>query len=143
MRGIRTIWQQWQIDYLTAHYADTSNDDLCRQLGIKYRTMRRMAVKLRLEKSSEFITDCQHHAAQCAAFANRGEGNAGKCNLIKYGAKHRFKKGHPPLPPEREAERLRKANAKRNETIRRDYLRLSWGLDPKSKLVKHLKNKNK
>lgn len=42
------------------------------------------------------------------------------------------------LSPERKAEILMKAKATRNATIRRDKLRLKWGLEPESKLVKRI-----
>ena len=142
MKGIKTRWAQWQIDYLIAHFADTKNDELSEKLGVHWRTMKRKAKMLGLRKSAEFMRQTQRHAAECAAIANEGEGNRGAINLLIYGKPYQFKKGHPPLTGEKEAERLRKVHAKRNETIRKDYMRLRWGLEPKTKLVKHLpKNK--
>lgn len=41
--------------------------------------------------------------------------------------------------PERHAEIRAKANASRNRSIRRDRLRLSWGLEPEGRLVKRIK----
>lgn len=38
--------------------------------------------------------------------------------------------------PERQQEIIEQRNATRNETIRKDYLRIRWGLEPKTKLVK-------
>ena len=40
------------------------------------------------------------------------------------------------IPQERRQEILRNRNAKRNETIRKDKMRIRWGLEPKTKLVK-------
>ena len=42
------------------------------------------------------------------------------------------------LSPEKKAEILRKAKATRDATIRRDKLRIKWGLEPESKLVKRI-----
>lgn len=40
------------------------------------------------------------------------------------------------MPPERRKEIIEKIQKKRNETIRKDYLRIRWGLEPKTRLVK-------
>lgn len=43
------------------------------------------------------------------------------------------------LSPERKAEILMKAQATRNATIRRDRIRIKWGLEPEGKLIKRTK----
>lgn len=44
-------------------------------------------------------------------------------------------------PPERRQARVAKSTAKRNERIRRDKIRIHWGLEPVSKLVKRWHDK--
>ena len=43
------------------------------------------------------------------------------------------------LTPEQRKARLEKAQKKRNESIRRDRLRLKWGLEPEGRLIKRIK----
>ena len=79
----------------------------------------------------------QREAANEARVMNRGEGNMGAINLLKYGEKYRFRKGETciqRLGKEKEAERLRKAHATRNETISRERMRINWGLPQRTNL---------
>ena len=79
----------------------------------------------------------QREAANEARVMNRGDGNRGAINLLKYGAKYRFRKGETGiqrLGKEKEAERLRKAHATRNETISRERMRINWGLPQRTNL---------
>jgi len=41
------------------------------------------------------------------------------------------------LSPEKSRERIERAKATRNEAIRKDKMRIRWGLEPRTRLVKH------
>lgn len=72
-----------------------------------------------------------------AAESNRGEGNKGIANLLKYGKAYRFKKGETSrqrLGDEREKERIRKSAATRRETLRKERMRVNWGLEQQTRL---------
>ena len=53
MRGRKKLWQQWQLDYLVANYADTRNEDIIEMLGVSRSTVYRMTVHLGLQKPRE------------------------------------------------------------------------------------------
>lgn len=130
-----------QEQWLEANFANTSNDECARHCGCSPRTVIRKARAMGLDKSRDFMRQAQANAAEAARIMNQGEGNSGKANLLKYGKAHQFKPGitsRQRLGDERENERLRKAHKKRNETISKDYLRLRWGFEPKTRLIKHL-----
>lgn len=139
MSGNKIILTPEQEAWLCEHYADTHNSDCLVALGWQpnqWRTLRRVAKRLCLEKSAEFMRRCQRHTAACAAEALRGVGNGGKVNMIK-GAPYRFKPGVSCLDrlgPEREAARLRKSLASRRETIRKERIRIHWGFEQQTKM---------
>lgn len=140
MKGIKTPITPEQEQWLRLHYPDSHNRDCLAALGWQpnqWRTLRRVAKRLGLEKSDEFMTACQAHTAQCAAAANRYDGNSGIRNLIIYGEPYRFRAGETNLQrlgPEREARRLQKAHASRRETIRKERRRLLFGLPQQTKI---------
>lgn len=140
MRGIKRQITDAQRRWLTQHFACTANAECLAALGWPanaWRTLRRIAADMGLEKSREFMAGAQANAARQAAIANRGEGNEGKRNLLVYGAAHRFQKGVTSaerLGEERNRERLRKAHATRNATIRSERMRIKWGLPQRTNL---------
>lgn len=140
MRGIKhQLNEGWQ-DYLRAHYADTKNAELLVAVGLpknSYRTLRRLASELGLRKSEAFMTACQRHAAKCAGDALRGVGNAGKRNLL-LSVPHRFKPGvtnMERLGAEGERRRAEKSAASRRETVRKERIRIKWGLEQRTRMV--------
>lgn len=138
MRGKQTQWQQWQLDYLVANFADTKNDDLTAHIGVSLRTMHRMASALGLRKSPEFMAACHAATVAAAAAANRETGgNAGKINLLNNCHRFWFRKGETlrdRIGEERERESRRKSREKRNETIRKERMRINWGLEQRTRM---------
>lgn len=137
MKGHKTILTPEQHLWLVDNFPDTKNQDCARHLGISLRTVVRLARACELQKSREFMLMTQREAANEARVMNRGEGNRGAINLLKYGEKYRFRKGETciqRLGKEKEAERLRKAHATRNETISRERMRINWGLPQRTNL---------
>lgn len=140
MRGRKHEITPEQRRWLIEHYADTSNAECLEHIGFEPnagRSLRRIAVSLGLEKSREFMAKAQRNATDHATIMNRGEGNRGKENLLKYGKATRFKKGTNSLQrlgAEREAARLKKSHESRNETIRKERIRISWGFDQKTRM---------
>ena len=135
--GIKHEITPTQEAWLIEHYADTKNEDLLRRLGWKAnagRSLRRLAVRLGLNKSKDFMRTTQANAAAHARIANQGEGNAGSKNLLIYGKAHQFKKGVTSRQRLGENERIRKMQASLCETIRKERLRINWGFDQQTKL---------
>lgn len=140
MRGVKTIVTAADELWLVEHYADTKNADILKHLGwspCAWRTLRRAAHRLGLKKSAAFMRRCQAHTTECARIANQGEGNAGKVNLLKYGRVHQFRKGENNTMrngEDNERRRLAKMRETRNATIRRERVRINWGLEQRTRL---------
>lgn len=129
MKGHKTILMPEQHLWLVDNFPDTKNQDCALHLCISLRTVVRLARACELQKSREFMLMTQREAANEARVMNRGDGNMGAINLLKYGEKYRFRKGETCIQrigKEKEAERLRKAHATRNETISRERMRINW-----------------
>lgn len=118
--------QQWLRD----NYATTLNKDCAAHLGISESSVHRWARQLGLTKDPDWF-----HALVMAA-VNRGPGNHGKKNL-HLGEPHRFRKGQTNRErygEENERRRIQRAAATRRETIRKERMRVRWGLPQETKL---------
>lgn len=60
-------------------------------------------------------------------------------NLYLISQAKQVRKNYDDLPAERKAETRRKMENNRNNNIRRDQLRLRWGLEPLGRLVKRVR----
>lgn len=137
MKGKKVELTTQQEQWLVNNFADTSNAECAEYCGCNWRTVVRKARELGLAKSREFMVAASLRGVETMRMMNKGEGNKGKANLLKHGVKYRFKKGETPLQrlgEERERERVRKVHEKRNETIRRDRVRINWGFEQKTKM---------
>ena len=134
-----------QRDWLIEHFSTTLNKDCADYLGVSMRTMIRFARELGLEKDPAWLHGIYMERVRIAARANKGEGNKGVANLLKYGEPYRFKKGETSrqrLGNEREKERIRKAVTSLRETRRKERMRVNWGLEQQTKL-RVVRNKKK
>ena len=125
--------EQWMRDY----FATTLNQECADHLGVSMRTMIRLARRLGLTKDPSF---CHEQTMQHCAMMhrlNKGEGNAGAHNLIEHGKPFRFQPGVTPqqrLGEERDRQRIAKSAATRRETLRKERMRVNWGLPQETKL---------
>lgn len=74
----------------------------------------------------------------CVKFKDGNPQNCSLDNLYLVSRADHARETRAALSPEKKAEILRKAKATRDATIRRDKLRIKWGLEPESKLVKRI-----
>lgn len=117
--------------YLIENFATTKNMELAAHLGCGESTLHRTARKMGLKKDREFMMRLNSESLAACHAANRGTGNSGKKNLLKHGVKYRFKKGERPvdrLGEEGERRRIEKLRKTRNELIRKERMRINWGL---------------
>ena len=124
--------QQWLRD----NYATTLNKDCATHLGISESSVHRWARAMGLKKDPEWFHSILLERCRMMAEANRGEGNRGKSNLMN-GAKTRFRKGQTNIQrygEENERRRIQRAAATRRETIRKERMRVRWGLPQQTKL---------
>jgi len=125
--------QQWLRD----HFATTLNKDCAAHLGISETSLHRQARRLGLKKDPGWFHQIVLERCAMMAEANRGDGNHGKKNLLKYGAQTRFRKGQTNRErygEENERRRIQRAAATRRETIRKERMRIRWGLPQETKL---------
>lgn len=144
-RTTKITFTDEQRDWLIEHFPTTLNKDCAGYLGVSMRTMIRFARELGLEKDPAWLHGVFMERCSMMAEANRGEGNHGTANLLKYGKAYRFKKGVSPrqrLGDEREKERIAKSVASLRETRRKERMRVNWGLEQQTKLkIGHNKKK--
>lgn len=137
MKGKKTELTEEQRRWLVNNFADTKNEECARRCGCSPRTIVRLARSMALAKSREFVEEARRKGQEMSAIMNRGEGNRGKENLLRYGSRYQFRKGITSLQrigEERERERVRKAHETRNKTIASERVRIKWGFEQKTRL---------
>lgn len=126
-----------QREYLVENFHNTLNKELAAHLGFSEGTLHRFARALGLKKDPEWFHAILMERCRMMAIANRGEGNHGKKNLLTHGVMSRFKKGQTNVQrygAEKERKRIANAAATRRETIRKERMRVNWGLPQETKL---------
>ena len=143
--------EQW----IVRHYHNTRNGDIIAKFGIGDNQLRSVALKYGLKKTDRFMRRMHREAAEACtrAFREHGESERAAERARQQWAERKrtgdyggvgFQKGESNktrLSPRRYKAMLQKREQTRNETIRRDRLRIHWGLEPKTKLVKQWSNK--
>ena len=130
-QGKKFYFTKEQLMYLIENFATTKNMELAAHLGCGESTLHRTARKMGLKKDREFMERLNSESLAACHAANRGTGNSGKKNLLKHGVKYRFKKGERPvdrLGEEGERRRIEKLRKTRTALIRRERVRINWGL---------------
>jgi hypothetical protein len=122
--------------WLIKHYKHTKNAEAAAQLGISKYTMQRIARKLGLKKTPQFMRKCQHEAIAAAkeshlrngtfppkgyVIPNRYSYPKGVSNVERFG-KHK------------EAERIRKSAESREKTRKSEKARATFGLPQRTKM---------
>ena len=133
----KIIFTEEDRNWMSEHFANMKNDEVASHFGVSVRAAVRLAREMGLEKSAEFVRAMQANAVHHAARVNRGQGNAGKGNLLKYGKAYRFKPGignrdHVPLDARPEMHRRRAESLKR--LVIAERRRVAFGLEQKTAL---------
>ena len=134
-----------QIEWLKKHFKHTKNEVIAQKFGISLRSVNRLASKMGLKKTKQFIRKCQLNAAQKANESNRINGTyPPKGYVIPNREKNWIKKGEKPIDrigAKREAERVAKSAASRAKTFQIERARALYGIprETKLKVVKHPK----
>lgn len=146
-RGGRSLTEK-EIAWICKHYQHTKNDDIIEKFGIGESTLHRLARKYGLKKSRQQQKKTQWNATCRAHEANKKYGvyeetrERMKKKMQEMSAKgERIPGSFMPgvsnlmrLGKKRNQERIAKAHAKRNETIRKERMRLNWGLPQKTRM---------
>jgi hypothetical protein len=134
----KIVLTEKQEAWLIRHFRNTKNAECAQRLGISESSLHRHARRLGLTKTRQFVKKCQRDAASKAkgshllngtyppkgfAIPNRDAG------AFRQGDSYRQRYGK-----RADRKRLAKSVATRNETIRKERMRIKWGLEQKTKL---------
>ena len=139
--------EQW----IVRHYHNTRNGDIMEKYGIGESQLIRVRRKYGLKKTDRFMRKMQREAVAhgVVAFREHGESERASERARQAWAERKrkgdygnvgFKKGESNknrMSPRRYKQMVEKAKQTRNETIRKDRIRIHWGMEPKTKLVKN------
>lgn len=95
----------------------------------------------RMMPKHRWLWEQAHGAIQKGYNVQFKDGDTLNCmldNLYLISRKKQVRKNYDDLPDDRKAETRRKMQDNRNKSIRADRLRLSWGLEPKGRLIKRI-----
>jgi hypothetical protein len=127
-------WTAEMIAKLKTDYPCRFNKDVAKELGIGWRSLVRKARELGVEKEPDFLDINRSKIVQLiAAVRKPNPSQACKGFIIPNSEKYRFKKGHVP-PTKTDGELVKRIHEKRNDTIRRERLRMRYGLSRITKL---------
>ena len=139
--------EQW----IVRHYHNTRNGDIIAKYGIGESQLIRVRRKYGLKKTARFMRKTQREAVAHSVTASRehGEGELAAERARQAWAERKrngdygnvgFKKGESNktrMSPRRYKAMFQKIHRTRNEAIRKDRIRIHWGMEPKTKLVKN------
>lgn len=137
-----------QLAWLIKHFRNTKNEDIMQKLGIGESTLHRVARKYGLKKTKQFVRKAQQNATAHAYEACRKYGvydataERMRRKMLEITSRgERIPGSFAPgvsnlqrLGEKRERERVEKAHASRNETIRKERMRARWDLPRLTKM---------
>ena len=148
-RGGRRLTER-EVAWIVRHYQHTKNDDIMQKFGIGESTLHSVARKHGLKKTRQFTKKCQQNAANIGAEVCREWGvyeqnaeyarqqwverKASGEPMSRWRCLQKGESNKTRLSKKRYAECIQKARTTRNETIRKEKMRINWGLPQKTKL---------
>ena len=133
-QGIKINWSPEMIQELTQRFPYEFNKDIASLLGISWRSVVRKARELGLEKSPDFFETNRPEMVKLILKVRKHNPNQrGKGFVIPNSEPFRFKPGNIP-PQVKTPDLVKQIHAKRNETIKRDRLRIKYNLPRITKL---------
>lgn len=137
-QGIKYVMTDRQERWFIKHFKHTKNEEIAAKFGISPTTVIRLARKLGLKKSPQFMTKCIEATTAAAKRSHLINGTyPPKGFQIPGKEKGYFKRGETSLQrlgQKREAERIRKATASREKTRKSERARAVFGLPQRTKL---------
>ena len=146
-RGGRSLTEK-EVAWIARHYQHTKNEDILRKFGIGECLLHRIARKYGLKKSRQFmkkVVDANNKSAiaVCREYGlYEKNAESARRQWAEYNAKGKphnmgFQKGQSNkdrFGEKRFSEIIAKATATRNETIRKERMRIRWGLPQKTNM---------
>lgn len=137
-KTVKIVLTPGQERWLTKHFKHTKNSECAVRLGISPRSVVRIARRLGLTKSRQFMVKCQRATSEAAQLSHRRNGTyPPKGFRIPRSETGQFKPGvtsRQRLGARRESERLRKSAESRRATIKRERARIVWGFEQRTRL---------
>lgn len=146
------ILTRQQQNYLRRHYQHTKNDELVATLGISHSSLHRLARKMGLHKSRQFIRRCQAESTAIMKEVNSDNGYYFQQRYARKQWQEYREQGTRPsscfkpgvssakrLGAKKEQQRLLKSHQSRRETLERDKRRVRLGLQPFTRIIKECK----
>lgn len=130
MKGKPTIWTDEMIEKMKTEFPNRFTKDIADELNLGNRTIVRKAREMGLKKVEGFLDIKRKEIVELIQKNKGPHPHKGDSSYtIPNGEKHRFKKGHVPVPCD-----YKKATERRNEIIRQEKMRIKYGLPQKTKL---------
>lgn len=136
-KGVKFEPTEEQLRWLAGNYHCTRNAELCAALGIGDSLLHRLARRLGLRKSEEFMRLTQAETARAAQLTGRATGRfrrqseAMKGHCPEHLRAYKFKPGNKPrVPPEAQARRVEKWK----ETLKTERRRVLFGLPQRTRM---------
>jgi hypothetical protein len=130
----KIVWTEEMLSELKQRFPYEFNKNIAKDFGISWRSLVRKARELGLEKEANFLNTKRPEIVKLIAKVRRhNPAQQGKGFAIPNSEPYRFKKGHTPRIAW-DIELRERVHKKRNETIRRDRIRIKYGLTRISKL---------
>lgn len=138
MKGRKIDLTDKEVAYLTKHFKHMKNAELAVKLNIGERSVVRLARKLGLKKTAQFMQKCLEQTKEAAHESHLRNGTyPPKGFVIPNREAAQFKKGVTPeqrLGKKKNAERIRKATESRAKTWKRERALATFGLPQRTKL---------
>lgn len=130
MKGRKIKWTDEMCQKIMAEFPHRITIDMAKEMGVSLRSVIRKARELGIEKREGFLNDFRQEITKRANAAKPPNPNKGNSSFrVPGGELYQFQPGHKPV--NRNMELIHK---KRNETIKREKLRLKYGLKQETKL---------
>ena len=126
-------WSDSMIRLLKDEYPVRFNKELASELGIGWRSLVRKARELGIEKEAGFLESRREIITQLAVKNNHNPNTGRKGWSVPGGEDHRFKPGRISLMAI-DRNLVERVRSSRNETIRKERIRINLGLRQKTKL---------
>jgi hypothetical protein len=130
MKGHRIDWTAEMVEKLRIEFPNRITIDIANELGVSLRTAIRKAREIGVEKREGFLNDFRAEITKRANANKPPNPNKGNKDFrIPGGEQFQFRVGQQQI-----GKNYERIHQKRNETIKREKLRLKYGLKQETKL---------
>jgi hypothetical protein len=130
----KITWTCEMVETLRNEFPTSFNKELAKKLGVSWRSLVRKARELGIEKEANFIESRRPEIVKMIARVRKANPKqTGKGFVVPNSEQYRFKAGHVPRM-KHDRGLIDKVHKTRNETIKRERIRIKYGLPRITKL---------